>query len=158
MEATGSEPREERLHEEQAEHVTLGLGARCGNPTSSVDPLEGLILEIEAMVAARAAALEAIPLSSLSGVRLGKRERWLLLHLPTARIADGGSRFRGFPKKLTDSESEVYRRALAKLQRIGLIDFHADYYVAPLGRKVLGCYRNELETGRRIRWSDAVAE
>ena len=98
-------------------------------------------------------------LSDLAGVRLGKHERRILVEAPSPSrtsipIGPAGS---------GRSASEAHRRALRKLDDVGLIDYWhicttSGKYLGnkvrrtPLGQAVIDRYRNEIESGLPIRW------
>ena len=98
-------------------------------------------------------------LFTLAGIRLGKHERRILLRAPKPNQA---ARPIG-PYKAGRSASEAHRRALRKLDRIGLVDYWHRYQESGkylgnevrrtrLGQAVVDHYRHELEHGQAIRW------
>ena len=98
-------------------------------------------------------------LSDLAGVRLGKHERRILLDAPSpSRTA-----IPLVPAQPGRSASEAHRRALRKLDAVGLIDYWHRHQVSgrylgnevrrtPFGQAVIDRYRNEMENGLPIRW------
>jgi hypothetical protein len=102
-------------------------------------------------------------LTDLRGIRLGARERELLLRAPPAR--EGASIF---DMLALDDPSRTVRvaqaRAARKLNDLGLLTywkqraFERRVYVAltPLGAEVIERYGDELRTGQRIRWPRAT--
>jgi hypothetical protein len=99
---------------------------------------------------AREVAPEAVRATSgarhLAGVRLGRVERGILLDLLGGR--------RPHPVGDTRSAQVVHRRALARLERLGLVGNGEDRLgLTDLGRTLVARHWSELAAGRRIRWS-----
>jgi ribosomal protein S19E (S16A) len=87
----------------------------------------------------------------MRGIRLGERERYLLLDL-SGDLAEGSRRA---PEPAADTRSgrEVMRRALRRLESLGLVRSEGGQTtLTDLGRKVTATYRQELASGKRIRW------
>jgi hypothetical protein len=112
--------------------------------------------------------------SSIKRVRLGRHERNILLHAPSADSREGAILD---PSLKTHSDRETYLRAVRKLSRAGLVRTgqrrvamrtlgrrrdgmtveraytHRTMWLTPFGAQVVACYRRELEEGRPIRWA-----
>jgi hypothetical protein len=87
----------------------------------------------------------------MGGVRLGERERHLLLDLSGVLV--GWSR--QAPESAADTRSgrEVTRRALRRLESLGLVRSEGGRpTLTDLGRTVTATYQRELVSGGRIRW------
>ncbi len=103
----------------------------------------------------------------LRSLRLGRRERQLLLHVAGARRRRGQVQSVALPPLETNAAQSAQRRAAAKLVKAGLIKVVEERRVeregrrywrvryaipTPLGRAVATACRRQLEEGRAIRW------
>jgi hypothetical protein len=87
------------------------------------------------------------PFERLRGIRLGKAERFVLLN--AVGPAEEGVRLRG-GNPVAD---EVVRRAVRTLNRHGLAELRwHGVRLTPLGALVVSVAREQLATGKRLRW------
>jgi hypothetical protein len=96
----------------------------------------------------------------LKGVRLGQRERFILLDLADdfGLVERSTGIFRGrhpSPADDTRSGEEIMRRALLRLEALGLVhSVGGRPALTALGRTVVTIHRKALHTGARIRWGE----
>ena len=155
-----------------------------GSPCEVIALVEPLVRAVIADDEERGAALEAtlpfLPCSScrvaeagakrLAGVKLGRRERRILLD--AARAAEGPRDRPGTPVVIVTDQPEraareANRRAVRTLVGRGLIEtgrntagprIRRGVRLSPLGGAAVRLLRPDLESGRPIRWERHVAE
>lgn len=122
------------LHKRIANELGPEAYARCAKGLDAIRPCD------QCEIAARQAR-------SLAGVRLGRLERRILLGLSDELFTNV------WPEGPSRAEDEAMRRALRKLDRVGLAD-KSRHYILGKGNNTPQWWIDEFEAQRRRQWAE----